>query len=166
MRTVTQFAQSRQNVAQFVHFAGEEGEDGRMREWLGGGCEFVRQVDGLLGDRLISAFSESFKVGARKVIVVGSDIPEIDAQLLDAAFERLDRCDVVIGPALDGGYYLLGCHEFCPELFEDIDWSTERVLQQTIAAAGRQGKSVETLRPLRDVDLPEDVEYFNSVVKS
>lgn len=122
------------------------------------------QVHGSLGDKLISAFERAFAQNARTVIVVGSDAPNLTPQILTNAFAALNRFDVVIGPALDGGYYLLGAKAMHKHLFTSIPWSTSTVLKRTLAAARSTGLSINLLQPLRDIDTPEDLPFLDSIL--
>src|SRR5437899_13040386 len=92
------------------------------------------QGDGDLGKRMERAVQEAFEGGAPAAIVIGADCPELGAGHLAAALRVLERKDVVLGPAADGGYYLIGMRRFLPEAFRGIEWSSERVLDQTLAA--------------------------------
>lgn len=132
--------------------------------WLRPGTRetLVPQTTGSLGDRLISAFAQSFEMSASKVIVIGTDAPTVNADILDKAFEALDAFNVVIGPALDGGYYLLGMHTMYQELFENIPWSTSTVFRDTLVVAKQLDLTVEQLSPLRDVDDLDDLLYLPS----
>lgn len=115
------------------------------------------QVHGSLGDRLISAFSQAFDKGATKVVVIGTDTPNLTADILQAAYNALDSVDVVIGPALDGGYYLLGMKKMYPTLFKNIPWSTASVCADTVAAALELQLTVKKLQQLRDIDDLDDL---------
>jgi rSAM/selenodomain-associated transferase 1 len=115
------------------------------------------QSAGELGQRMSEAFREAFAQGAERAVIVGTDCPELSPDVLAEAFGALrNRVPVVVGPALDGGYYLLGMSAFFPELFDGIDWSTDRVLAQTLQRAQALGKAYHLLPPLRDVDTEED----------
>ena len=103
------------------------------------------------------AVSVAFMEGAKRVLVIGTDCPEIEPSILAEAFEALSRTDVVLGPALDGGYYLIGLRANRPDLFRGIDWGTENVLRQTLEIARQSRYSVRQLKPLSDVDYPEDL---------
>ena len=124
--------------------------------WLGHDLAYSAQPPGDLGDRLRQAAAAAFGGGARRVVVCGSDIPGLSAALLRQAFAALAGHDVVLGPAVDGGYYLIGMNRARPDLFAGIDWGTARVCAQTRAAIERQGLSVAELPLLSDVDRPED----------
>lgn len=117
-----------------------------------------------LGDRLVSAMKRSFEYAypASKVIVIGTDCPDITAALLQHAFKLLDHTDIVIGPAHDGGYYLLGMKTFYPSFFQNIKWSTESVCSETIQKARDIGLSVKKLQTLHDIDELEDLLHIPS----
>lgn len=115
------------------------------------------QSDGDLGDKITDAFRKTFKEQG-KVIIIGSDCYDLDAAVIEEAFQKLDFSDVVIGPANDGGYYLLGTKFFHPELFQNITWSTELVLKETIQQANSKNLSVNLLKELIDLDTLEDLE--------
>lgn len=129
-----------------------------VREWLGdlAVAEYRPQPGGTLGSRLIAAFRHHFQAGAGRVVLMGSDCPGIDVPLLSKAFGSLDEHDLVLGPAQDGGYYLIGLRRPEPRLFRRVSWSTDSVLAQTLARAGRLGLCSAILPTLRDIDTSED----------
>ena len=127
-----------------------------FRAWLGGDFAYAPQPAGDLGVRLRRAFGSAFSGHARRVVVVATDVPDLTAVVLRQALAGLREHDVVLGPAADGGYYLIGMKRARPELFLGIDWGTGRVCAQTRDAIRRQGLSVLELPTLGDVDLPED----------
>jgi hypothetical protein len=129
-----------------------------VRAWLQGlsVADYRAQVAGPLGTRLATAFLRHFDEGARRVIVIGSDCPAVDASLVSRALAGLDEHDLVLGPAHDGGYYLIGLRRPAPQLFRGIAWSTEAVLDQTLAQARRLRLSTVLLPTLRDVDTAGD----------
>lgn len=129
-----------------------------VRDWLKGlkVAAYQAQVSGALGARLGAAFRRHFRQAARRVILIGSDCPGVDAGLVSRALAALDEHDLVLGPAHDGGYYLIGLRAPVPQLFRGIAWSTEAVLGQTLAQARRLGLSVALLPRLRDVDTASD----------
>ncbi len=128
-----------------------------FRAWLGPGLRYVSQGRGDLGARMKSAFAATFGKGAKSVLAIGTDIPELSHQILSQAIEGLQSHDVLLGPAGDGGYYLIGMKRFQPDLFTAIDWGSRYVLQQTKDVAKRGGLAVMELKPLNDVDRPEDL---------
>ena len=118
------------------------------------------QVEGDLGTRLRIAIENSFARGDEAVVVIGTDCPFVDRRTILDAFDRLRRCDMVIGPATDGGYYLLGLRRPARQVFEGIDWGTANVLAQTLAQAASAGLSISQLNPLADIDTPVDLGLF------
>jgi len=124
----------------------------------GAGVRLQRGRD--LGARMAAAFSDLFAEGVQEVLLIGSDIPQIDSFLIAGYFQALAAHDLVLGPAADGGYYLVGFRRdsFAPELFEGIDWSTDRVYRQTLARARELGLSVHSGKTLRDIDTYEDLQ--------
>ena len=124
--------------------------------WIGSeGLELRPQAPGDLGDRLDAAFREALGE-AETAVVIGTDAPGVDAQGVDRAFCQLEVADVVIGPAADGGYYLLGLKSPTPELFREIPWSTSDVLPATLDRARGLGLDIAILPALEDVDTLED----------
>jgi rSAM/selenodomain-associated transferase 1 len=111
-----------------------------------------------LGDALASAFETNLAEGFRKVVLIGSDNPTLPAELVDEACAALDTHDVVIGPSIDGGYYLIAMAQPHPGLFEGIDWSTSRVYGQTVARADELGLRTHAVSEWYDVDAPADLE--------
>lgn len=117
------------------------------------------QAEGDLGIKLQSAFEE-VSILSDKVLVIGSDCPQLSADHIEEAFTQLDNHDYVVGPSLDGGYYLLGTNSYQQEIFSNINWSTERVYNQTIATISRLKMSHKTIEPLSDVDYKEDWDKY------
>ncbi len=138
-----------------VRFAG--GDAARMSDLFGSDQRYRPQTGDDLGERLINAISVALTEQASRVVVIGSDCPDIDATILGEAMRALSDCDVALGPAIDGGYYLIGLRENQPQLFQDIDWGSDQVLKQTLDKAGQSHLRVHCLRPLSDVDYPEDL---------
>jgi rSAM/selenodomain-associated transferase 1 len=126
--------------------------------WLGPDFRYEAQSEGDLGARLEGAFERAFAEGAARVVVVGTDCPGLDGSHLAMAFEGLRGADAVLGPAADGGYYLLGLTRLLREVFRGIPWSTERTLAETLDRLRTGGHSVVLLPTLRDVDRPEDLD--------
>ncbi len=127
-----------------------------MRDWLGADLEYEPQCEGDLGARMAGAIAARLLEGARRVVVIGADCPTVDARTIRDAFAALDEADVVLGPAHDGGYYLIGMRASHPALFERIPWSTASVLALTLQRINASGLSVRLLAPMRDVDTIED----------
>jgi rSAM/selenodomain-associated transferase 1 len=129
-----------------------------VRDWLKGlsVAALRAQVSGALGACLATAFRRHFHEGARRVIMIGSDCPGVDAGLVSRALAALAEHDLVLGPAHDGGYYLIGLRAPAPQLFHGIAWSTAAVLSQTVGRARQLGLSAALLLTLRDVDTASD----------
>ncbi|MCD6269289.1 MAG: TIGR04282 family arsenosugar biosynthesis glycosyltransferase [Deltaproteobacteria bacterium] len=139
----------------FVFFNG--GSKELMASWLGDGAEYLLQADGNLGDKMRAAFQAVFKRGFKAVTMIGSDCPAIDRHILSRAFSALTRTDMVVGPAVDGGYYLLSIKQVHNSLFEGIHWGGSEVLTQTLSAARSKHLTVSCLPELSDIDRPEDL---------
>jgi uncharacterized protein len=144
-----------------VQFTG--GDFQQMQDWLGTDLDYQRQSSGDLGARIIAAIQVAFAKGVERVVVIGTDCPELNAEILEQAFQALRQQDLVIGPATDGGYYLIGLSRLIPELFEGITWGTEVVFDQTIAIAQQLGLTVTRLTPLTDIDRPEDLAIWQQI---
>jgi len=155
LRATGEFARSGEvTVEAWISGAGHRN---LARDWLGDGLSLYEQGEGDLGRRLETAAQAAFARGAEAVFLIGGDCPALRASHFESARSALRRVDVVLGPTTDGGYYLIGLRHFIPEVFRGIAWSTERVLEQTLAAARGCAAEVELLERLRDVDLPEDL---------
>lgn len=120
------------------------------------------QPAGNLGQRMHHAFAAAFDAGATAAVVIGTDCPDLTAAHLTAAFHQLATHDVVVGPALDGGYYLLGTRRLVADLFANKPWSTDTVLAATLADADRLGLRVAHLPALSDVDTGADLAAWQS----
>ncbi|MBE9043926.1 TIGR04282 family arsenosugar biosynthesis glycosyltransferase [Pleurocapsales cyanobacterium LEGE 10410] len=147
--------QSSRNITIEIHFAG--GNKQLMREWLGKDIQYIPQVAGDLGHKMQSAFERAFSLNHQRVVTIGIDCPDIDSVILNKAFDSLQTQDLVLGSAEDGGYYLIGLNRSIPQLFQSIDWGTERVFNQTKDIADRINLSLHKLPTLSDIDRPEDL---------
>ena len=116
------------------------------------------QGPGDLGQRLSRATDRAFETGAEVVLLLGADSPTLPPSLLAGAIEALEAHDAVLGPTDDGGYYVLGMTRFWPELFDRIDWGTQRVAEQTRHRADAAGIDLEALDAWYDLDRFEDLE--------
>ena len=135
-----------------VRYAPDNAESA-MREWLGDEVECVPQGLGELGERMERAVEAAFaETGTERVILIGADCPSLDAAALREAEDCLGEADVAIGPAEDGGYYLLGLKRAHASLFAEIPWGTDRVLERTIERCREAGLKVALLERREDVD--------------
>ncbi len=130
-----------------------------MRSWLGD-HNFQPQASGDLGARLRHAFEVHFADSSLPAVAIGADAPDLGASTIDSAARALQDVPVVLGPAVDGGYYLLGLTCPQPELFENIPWSTPNVCQITLDICKRLHLEVVKLGTLRDLDTADDLEFF------
>jgi uncharacterized protein len=150
---------SNRGVSISIHFDGDSCE--QMQDWLGADLVYQPQVNGDLGLRMMRSIEGAFQAGIDRVVLIGTDCPGLNAELLGKAFQQLQTHDLVLGPAFDGGYYAIGMRYFIPELFVNISWSTDRVLLQTVEIANRLNLAVDYLPFLADVDRPEDLPVWS-----
>jgi uncharacterized protein len=141
------------------------GSRAAVRSWLGDLAvdAFLPQQGGDLGARLSAAFDGHFQNGATRVTIIGSDCPGVAGGAVSDAFAALRRADAVIGPTLDGGYYLIALKQPAPDLFDDVAWSTPRVLDMTLSKARTLGLKIAMLPRLRDVDTACDARALRLV---
>lgn len=144
-----------------VRFTG--GNESLMRRAFGNDLLFTDQGPGDLGVRLWRAVEEAFASGAERVVVTGTDCPELRENTIREAYGRLEHSDLVIGPAQDGGYYLIGLSGPHAEVFRDLPWGAETVFRDTLARAKASKLSVERLQVLRDVDRPDDLALWEAI---
>jgi len=133
-----------------------------IRRWVQSKWTSAGQGPGDLGERLVSAFRDGFASGAERVVVIGSDAPDITREDIESAWQALATHDVVIGPAEDGGYWLIGLRAEQPSLFENMPWSSPTMFQETVARAHAAKLSIHTLRQLCDIDTVEDLRRFQA----
>lgn len=115
------------------------------------------QKKGNLGEKMKHAFRSGFNDGFGRIVLIGSDCPEISKHLIEEAFKELSETDSVIGPSDDGGYYLIGLSRFIPEIFDDVEWSTSSVFSSTITALDNLGATYRLLEKLNDIDTESDL---------
>ena len=141
-----------------------------MKKWLGHDLIYNEQGPGNLGKRMNRALMDGFQKENKKVVIIGGDVPSITTSLLNRSFEVLDKNDLVLGPAEDGGYYLIGLNKDVGEksvypLFQDVKWGTDSVLEKTIRISEELGISKAILYRLGDIDRPEDLNRCHELVK-
>ena len=142
-----------------IYFTG--GSMKQAEKWLGSEIPIKKQPEGNLGERMSSAFRDAINEGAEKVALIGTDCPGLNETILDEAFKILEEKNVVMGPAMDGGYYLVGTRGYFPDIFRDIPWGTSDVFKMTLAKIRKAGLSHTALTPLRDIDRPEDLDLLS-----
>ena len=143
------------------------GKEGTLQKWLGSQYEFFPQKGGDIGQRMANAFADTFKKGYDTAVLIGTDIPELTTDVMSQVDMALQTTDAVIGPASDGGYYLIGFQKlaFSTRVFEDIDWSTAAVLDQTCQAMNQMSIEYEFLPEMDDIDTSEDLNALMARVK-
>ncbi|GAB4334201.1 MAG: TIGR04282 family arsenosugar biosynthesis glycosyltransferase [Leptolyngbyaceae cyanobacterium] len=149
------------NVSVQIWFTG--GSIAQMNDWLGDDLDYQTQPKGDLGDRLLYAFQTAFSQGNESVIAIGTDCPSLSSSILFQGFQALKYHSLILGPATDGGYYLIGMKQLIPEVFNGIAWSTFEVLQQTVKIAKELGLVIAYLPTLTDIDTPEDLKIWEQV---
>ncbi|MBS3028523.1 MAG: TIGR04282 family arsenosugar biosynthesis glycosyltransferase [Dolichospermum sp. DET50] len=144
------------NVSFEVRFTGGNLE--KMQNWLGNDLGYQFQGEGDLGVRMERSLVNAFNQKAEQVIIIGTDCPDLNSQILATAFEQLKNFNLVLGPALDGGYYLIGLQQPIGELFMNIPWGTAQVFAKTGEIAQKLNLSIGYLQYLADIDRPEDLD--------
>ncbi len=152
-----------------IHYDGGDSE--LMKGWLGAGIDLFPQGDGDLGDRMGRAFENAFSGGMQKTLIIGTDSPSITHQLLRLALFNLETSDMVLGPAVDGGYYLIGIRkqaaaQALPGIMSGIPWGTGEVFDRTLNKAQELGLKVYQTELLGDVDRPEDLPLWQEASDS
>lgn len=134
-----------------------------FRQCLASGvAQVTAQTGGDLGQRMFNALGDGL-LGFQRVVLVGSDCPQLDRDYLEAALTALEACDVVLGPARDGGYVLIAARRVDRYWFADIDWGTGAVYAQTVQRLTDSGAHWRALPSLSDVDRPEDLPLWRAV---
>jgi len=153
------------NCNKYIFYSVEE-EKLLVKKWLGKGFYYAHQEGNDLGERMKNAFRMVFGHGAEKAIIVGTDIPEITAENISGAIKSLENSETVIGPSNDGGYYLLGMKKFHPQLFENIEYSTNTVFKETKEKITSIGISNSVLNVLNDIDVEDDLKHCLNKMKN
>ncbi|QJB55133.1 TIGR04282 family arsenosugar biosynthesis glycosyltransferase [Pseudodesulfovibrio sp. zrk46] len=137
-----------------------EDRKAETREWLGSGFRYIAQKGGDLGRRMENAFREAFFMGYDRALLVGSDIPALTSDIVNHGLEQIESGAAVLGPAEDGGYYLIGFPRggMVPEVFHDIEWSTDTVAQETRNKLEAADLECRELEHLDDTDTLDDLE--------
>jgi uncharacterized protein len=132
-----------------------------LREWLGD-RSYQAQQDGHLGERMADAFDQCFQLGFGRVLILGSDCPDLPREYLIEALDALSQNHAVIGPSADGGYYTLGFtpSTFCPAVFGPLPWSTDQVFPQTLDILNQFFCPIKVLPQWSDIDTLADLHQF------
>ena len=149
------------NAERLVSYSGyiEESDDFDEQRF-----EKTIQKKGNLGEKMKDAFKSSFENGFNRIVLIGSDCPEISKSLIEEAFNKLNKTDSVIGPSDDGGYYLIGLSRFIPEIFDNVEWSTSSVFSSTIKTLDDVGATYHQLKKLNDIDTESDLNASDLLV--
>ena len=137
-------------------FYSPPGGKGRFESWIPGE-KLLPQRGRDIGEIMGNALQDLFERGASRAVITGVDIPDLHRAIISDAFLKLENADVVIGPAEDGGYYLIGMKVALPEIFQGISWSTGKVFDETVRTIERMGLSYSTVMTLSDVDRIADI---------
>lgn len=143
-------------INRFAFYSNKD-EKKLVENWLGGKLIFAAQVGDNLGERMKNAFEKVFSTGSEKVVIIGTDVPDLSKDIIEEALRILDDKDIVIGPSKDGGYYLLGMKKMYPQLFDGIEFSTDSVLRNTLNEIEKLKLNYQTLPQLQDIDTEEDL---------
>jgi rSAM/selenodomain-associated transferase 1 len=158
--TFKELVKVKETGAELFLFCSEENEIEQMMKWGGTNFNYYFQQGNDLGLKMYNAFNTVFKKGYKKVIIIGTDAPDVSMNIVQSAISVLDNYNVVIGPANDGGYYLLGFKSKLIDLFSGIEWSTDSVFDNTIEKLNRSKINYFMLNELTDIDTLEDLQYW------
>ena len=134
--------------------------EAEIQQLCGPSWQLTPQAETDLGDRMYLALNQSLQAGASRAVIVGTDIPSLPAQHIHQAFDILSDRDVVLGPSTDGGYYLVGLSRPVRSIFQNIEWSTDRVLIQTLERIHSADLSLGLVPPWYDIDTPEELDFL------
>jgi len=138
------------------------GAEGVFKSIASTAFQLLPQKGNDLAERLKGAFEQLFSLGYEQVVAIGADSPTLPPAYITRSFELLARADLILGPSVDGGYYLIGMRAPHPELFQEVAMGTERVLSQTLERACRTNLRVSLLPPWYDVDTQNDLERLRA----
>jgi uncharacterized protein len=141
-------------------FYSHKRDKAEIKNWTKSKFVLIPQEGQDLGERIYNAFDKVFKDGHSKVIIIGTDLPDISSEIIYSTLKYLDNFHAVIGPADDGGYYLLGLKSLKEEFFEGIEWSTDSVFKETINKLKTNKVKTKTLPVLSDIDTVEDLKKW------
>jgi hypothetical protein len=163
LKILKNFLASTDNTNLYIYYHG--GTLREIRQWLGTEHPFKQQQGDTLGERMAAALIHGLEKNQNSILI-GSDCPGIRSRILVNALEALQHNEVVLGPAHDGGYYLIGVAKNmseakCRQLFEEIHWGTGQVFAQTLKHANTMGLNTHILNKLHDIDTEEDLKHFH-----
>jgi len=158
--TFKELVKVKETGSELFLFCSEENEIEQVMKWGGTNFNYYFQQGNDLGLKMYNAFNTVFKKGYKKVIIIGTDAPDVSMNIVQSAISVLDNYSVVIGPANDGGYYLLGFKSKLIDLFTGIKWSTDSVFDNTIEKLNRSKINYFMLNELTDIDTLEDLQNW------
>ncbi|HET6273917.1 MAG TPA: TIGR04282 family arsenosugar biosynthesis glycosyltransferase [Bacteroidota bacterium] len=136
-----------------------------IRSWIKRRFSYVPQQGRSLGDRMQHAFAVTVGDGAQQTVIIGTDVPELQASMVNNAFNRLANHDIVVGPSLDGGYFLLGMTAPIKDVFNGVEWSTDQVFDGTMARIRQLDLSCSVLPALADIDTEQDLREYETRIR-
>jgi len=136
-----------------------------VKRWVPSDFSVHLQEGSDLGEKMKAAFNRIFEKGYKKVTIIGTDCPELNTKILLKSFEEISDNNIIIGPSADGGYYLMGMNEFHPFLFEDIEWSSTKVLTDTINKVKENDLHLTMLPGMIDIDTEKDLRQWLLITK-
>jgi len=158
--TFKELVKVKETSSELFLFCSEENEIKQVMKWAGKDFNYNSQQGNDLGIKMYNAFDTVFKLGYKKVIIIGTDAPDVSMKIVQSAISVLDNYSVVIGPAKDGGYYLLGFKLKLIDLFSEIEWSTNSVFVNTIEKLNNSKINYFVLDELTDIDTLEDLQNW------
>ncbi len=129
----------------------------KFENWLGNSFKYVTQQGEDLGEKMYNAFVWASEQSYQQAVLIGSDLPTLESGIIDDTFDKLANADVVLGPTVDGGYYLIGLKKPNKQIFKNIHWGTDVVFSETLKNVSRQKLAVTKIKMLRDLDTMTDV---------
>ncbi len=164
--TLKQVKQLKRQRPLFIEVRYAGGSRHLVQQWLGRDISCRSQDSGSLGERMRQAFQQAFEGGMERVLIIGTDCPGLVAELIQQAFTALEDSDLVLGPAEDGGYYLIGLKRAIPQLFAEIPWGMDEVRKETLCIAEGLGLQTHLLEPLRDIDRPQELQVWQELARN
>jgi len=155
--TFNEILKTNNNNTRHFLFYSDENDRKKIKKWTQSKFLLFHQQGEDLGKKMLNAFQSVFKNDVSKTIIIGTDLPDISSDIIEKSFNLLDDCDVVIGPATDGGYYLLGMKKIYEKLFLNLPWSTDKLFEQTLKIINELNLNLSILPELSDIDTENDL---------
>ncbi len=155
--TFNEILKTNNNNTRHFLFYSDENDRNKIKKWTRSKFLLFPQIGLDLGEKMLNAFTSVFKNDVSKIIIIGTDLPDISSDIIDKSFNLLDDCDIVAGPATDGGYYLLGMKKIYEKLFLNLPWSTDKLFEQTLKIINELNLNLSILPELSDIDTEKDL---------